>query len=223
MMSLVTPSVRRSVKHSARQQDRRNHRRAAGSAGEATARRDEKPPGRRPVRGSPRRRATHPIVPPVIDSWTRREVTNERDDHQHGDAQALGPWRAAEKQPPQENQQRGDDRAQSSRSAWTRGRDREEKPDQHQQHRDDDAGPEPERLSGSRFVGASVLVDAVCHSDSRSCLLMPQRASADSSAPRATPERSSRAARPPRTIASARAKEAASVGLTPNSTLPGAW
>ena len=49
---------------------------------------------------------------------------------------------------------------------------------------------------------------------------MPQRASADSSVPRARPERCVATTTPPRTIASARANETASVALTPKSTLP---
>ena len=95
-MSLVTPSVRMSVHTPHAEQDRRNDRRAAGSAGEATAHsgrshqgdahEGDRPYVEQPPHSAPGNR--------LVDEARRR---GERDNHEHGDAQALGPGRAAER------------------------------------------------------------------------------------------------------------------------------
>ena len=79
---------------------------------------------------------------------------DDRDDHQDDGAQALGPGRAAEEQPPDEDQQRADERRQASPGRGTStpktrlgSSDRDDKPDQHQQHRGGDAGPQPKRFA----------------------------------------------------------------------------
>ena len=137
--------------HAAREQDRRNDRRAAGSAGEATAHcgrshqgdahEGDRPYVEQPPHSAPGNR--------LVDEARRR---GERDDHEHGDAQALGPGRAAEEKPPQEDDQRADDSAHHRDGQNLEENDRHQ-PHDDEQHRNGHARPQAERFARGGLVG----------------------------------------------------------------------
>ena len=131
--------------HAAGEQDRRDDRRAAGSAGGATARcgrrhqgdahEGDRPYVEQPPHSAPGNR--------LVDEARRR---GERDDHQHGDAEALGPGRAAEEKPPQEDDQRADDSAHHRDGQNLEENDRHQ-PHDDEQHRNGHSRPEAERFA----------------------------------------------------------------------------